>query len=367
MIEYQDLHWPSINFLKNHLYRRIASPLNSALGRLAIAQHINDPAAAKEQFQRIEMSLEIALNLIKAWAALIHVQAGGVIRDFQRRQITPAAWPSWLVNYLSSQTTCRFDHSETIFVHPETFYESLILLSQIGGAVGNLKHLSTANATGKYKGVWVRAVFEPPQSGPYASLNKLVESLDLDNSADRDIAIQMQVLGGLMKINQMRFTLQNNTQSNEQALSALLPPAPPARDLPLQAVTEKIAASESRDPALDHEPSTAQPVIAEVSTEPADDKPHLTGPVIAPTPHDLDTPDALPDTKPNSMEHTISGPVIAPTPRRLPKSEQPAENNHNVRLIPPTDFRQRISGLKPVLPPDNIASPPPNGTTGTRE
>ncbi len=36
MTKYQDLHWSSINFLKNHLYRRIASPLNAALGRLAI-------------------------------------------------------------------------------------------------------------------------------------------------------------------------------------------------------------------------------------------------------------------------------------------------------------------------------------------
>jgi hypothetical protein len=296
MIDYQDLHWPSLNFLKNHLYRRIASPLNSALGRLAIAQHINDPAAAKEQFKRIEMSLEIALNLIKAWAALIHVQAGGVIRDFQRRQITPASIPSWLVNYLSSQTTVRFDHSEPIFVHPETFYESLILLCQIGGAVGNLKHLSSANATGKYKGVWVRAVFEPPKAGPYASLSKLVESLDLDNPADRDTAIQMQVLGGLMRINQMRFTLQNNIQSNEQALSALLPPAPAARDLPLptEDILADVAASESPESALDHEPPSEQPVVPESSAEPVDDKPHLSGPVLARTPHDLSAPAAGP-------------------------------------------------------------------------
>jgi hypothetical protein len=88
MTTYPDLHWDSLRFVKTHLYRRLATPLNNALGRLAIARHVNDPAEAREQYRRVEQNLEIALNLVKAWAALIHVKSGGTIRQAQYRQIT---------------------------------------------------------------------------------------------------------------------------------------------------------------------------------------------------------------------------------------------------------------------------------------
>ena len=73
MTTFEDLHWESLRLIKKHLYRRLATPLNNALGRMAIARHVTDPSEAREQYRRVEYNLEIALNLVKAWAALVHV------------------------------------------------------------------------------------------------------------------------------------------------------------------------------------------------------------------------------------------------------------------------------------------------------
>jgi hypothetical protein len=62
VITFEDLHWDSLRLVKKHLYRRLATPLNNALGRLAIARHVTDPAEAREQYRRVEYNVEIALN-----------------------------------------------------------------------------------------------------------------------------------------------------------------------------------------------------------------------------------------------------------------------------------------------------------------
>ncbi|NDJ75855.1 MAG: hypothetical protein GYB65_06325, partial [Chloroflexi bacterium] len=181
MTTFQELHWDSIKFLKDHLYRRLASPLNNALGRLAIAQHVDNPDEADAQFRRVEQSLEIALNLIKAWAALIHVQSGGEIHDHQRRVIAPDGLPPWLVDYLNMRTALRIEHTLPLFVHIESLYEMLLSMCQLGSTVGTLKLMSLTDAKGDPESVWVRAVFEPPPSGTYRSLNRLVSDLKDSN------------------------------------------------------------------------------------------------------------------------------------------------------------------------------------------
>jgi hypothetical protein len=400
MTTYKGLHWESIRFLKDHLYRRIASPLNNALGRLAIAQHVEGADVAQEQYRHVARSLEITLNLVKAWAALIHVESGGVIQDSQRRPLLPDALPEWLVEHLNSQTAFRAEHSQPVFAHPETFYESLILVCEIVARVGSLKCLALSNAPGETPGVWLRAVFQPPESGPYASLNKLIADLDQENPLERDTAIQLQVMAGFMRINRAHFTLQNNTQTGEQALAARLPtthiagqPAAPApaveiitppngnetkgqkdlyesvkhglEDAPPDArssLTQLVRVQlDDQAPKAEPDRDTAGQEATSGPMGETEDKPILSGPVLARTPRDLEPPDALsPDQAEadDPSKHTISGPVLAPRSQRAPsaplvpsESERAApapddpgevENASETLIVPPPDFRQRF-------------------------
>ncbi|MBN1966267.1 MAG: hypothetical protein JW910_16585 [Anaerolineae bacterium] len=368
MTSYQNLHWDSINFVKAHLYRRVASPLNDALARLALAAQANELDAAKDQLKRVRYSLELALNLIKAWASLIYVQNGGVIPDYQRRQIAPDGLPEWVVEYLNTQTVFRVEHTQPVFVHPETFYESLILLCQVGRAAGDLKYIVLSDARGARSGVWIRGVFEPPHSGPYSSLNGWIASLDPDSPSDQEVAIQLQVLGGFLKINRVRFMLQNNVQTGEQALTALLPAAT-AASAPLARLraegalagalapkTVPLPSSESVDSLASRETGADQQAEHDAARD--ESALHLTGPVLAPTPREIVLPVAEPmqaDGKP----HTLAGPVLAPTPRAVaPSPDQPSapsdpEDPPDMAITPPSDFRRRLITRPELDTPDS--------------
>jgi len=371
MTTYQELHWDSINFLKNHLYRRLASPLNDALGRLAIARHLENAEAAREQYDRVEQSLEIAVNLIKAWAALIHVQSGGIIRDYQRRQLMPDSLPAWLINHLNSFTPCRIEHTQPMFVHPESFYESLILLCDIGKAIGGLKYLTMADAKGSRTGIWIRAAFEPPKHGPYTSLGALIACLDKQSAEDQDTAVQLHVLSGFLKINQARFTLQNNTQSGEQALTALFPASaqrsvmsppdgeqssvniPPSAMSRLAAIAAVLVTSPSE---------SADPIPAQEGGETTPRAPILAGPVLARAPREAELA-ATGTAEPDTTQHTISGPVLAPTPRTV--ATPPTEDASDTLLVPPPDFRQQLLATAsrqetPKSGEDTLLVPPPD-------
>jgi hypothetical protein len=248
MTTYQDLHWDSLNFVKKNLYRRLATPLNNALGRLAIARHVNDPAEAREQYRRVEQNLEIALNLVKAWAALIHVKSGGTIRPAQRRQIAPDGFPAWLVEYLNTQTVFRIEHTLPVLVHPETFYESMLLLGLIGAGVGTLKKLVTCDAPDDDHAIWIRAIFEPPSSGPYAGLSAMFKRF---STPEQDMMFQLQVLQEFLRINGAALKLQNNRRSGEQALAASLPAA--------SAIAPSVPAEVSVSSSLSAQNTTAKP------------------------------------------------------------------------------------------------------------
>jgi hypothetical protein len=92
-----------VNSIKNHLYRRLASPINNALGRLAIARHVEKSPETEAQLIYVERNLERVMSLIRAWAALIHVKSGGSIGPEQRRRVQREEWPAWLVEYLHTQ------------------------------------------------------------------------------------------------------------------------------------------------------------------------------------------------------------------------------------------------------------------------
>ncbi len=224
MTTYHHLDWNTLNSVKNHLYRRLASPINNALGRLAIARHVEKSPETEAQLIYVERNLERAMNLIRAWAALIHVKSGGNIGADQRRRVHADEWPAWLVEYLHTQTGMKLDHDATIYVHPETFYEGVLLLWRTGAAIGALKYITTGNAKDKSQSIWLRAVYETPHTGPYKSLSGLADTLSAQ--LQYDTLIQLMVLQDLFAINGATLKIQNNKQSGEQALAVCLPAVP---------------------------------------------------------------------------------------------------------------------------------------------
>lgn len=307
MTTYQDIHWESVNFLKNQLYRRLGSALNNALGRLAIARHVENGQSAQEQFRRAEQGLEIALNLVRAWAALIHVQSGGTIETMQRRTLTPTALPAWLTDHLDAQSAFQVRHTRPLQVHPETFYESLLLLSQLGTAAGSFRHLFSGDAAAG--GVWIRAVFAPPPSGFHSGLRSLGASLTPAQGIDGDGTFWLDVLRAMVQVNGGRLTLQNNTQTGEQALAVWLPAAPV------------------------EEPRAENLVGSLVSAVGRHDLPGT-------TPADASTPQAA-----APRDETL----IVPPPdfkRRLIQipdfQREPVENASETLIVPPLDLRHRL-------------------------
>ncbi len=299
MTTYQTLHWASLNFVKTHLYRRLATPLNIALGRIAIARHEGSEPAVREQLAAVEQSLEGALNLIKAWSALIHVQSGSTIPDYARRYVTSDALPAWLVASLREEIPLTLTFNHALHVHPETFYESLMIVAQLAGTAGTPICLSIENSRAAQPAVWVRAVFKPPSQGRYTSLTNLVSSWK--DAAQQTSTVQVHVLGSLLKINGSRLVLQNNMLSGEQALAALLPAV-----LSPAAPPERPAAAELTGDG---------PAVLFSEAQDGISSPILSGPVLAPTPHDIKA------SSPNGFaEYMVAprplvGPVLAPTPR----------------------------------------------------
>lgn len=361
MTTYEDLHWDSLRFVKVYLYRRLATPLNNALGRLAIARHVNDPEEIREQYRRVEQNLEIALNLVKAWAVLIHVKSGGTIRQAQYRQIAPDGLPTWLVDYLNTQTAFRIGHTLPVLAHPETFYEGLLLLHLIGSAAGTLKEMVTGNAPGK--DIWLRVIFEPPSAGPYASLGALHQRLK--STAESDSMFYLQVLQDLMRINGAALKLQNNRRSGEQALAAILP-----------------AASTFAALVRELDGKAAQNTTDNQITEKSDHKrpPEAVADLVAVE----NRSETLIVPPPNFHERlavpvgTESGPEIqtleARTPGTGPFSQPPEpgvieivepENASDTLIVPPPDYQRRLSLQYQASRPSRY--PPPRTESGDED
>jgi hypothetical protein len=399
MTTYQDLHWDSLRFVKTHLYRRLATPLNNALGRLAIARHVNDPAEAREQYRRVEQNLEIALNLVKAWTALIHVKSGGTIRQTQYRQIAPGGFPAWLVDYLTTQTAFRIGHTLPVLVHPETFYESLLLLSLIGAEVGTRKELVTCDTPDEDSTIRIRVIFEPPSSGPYAGLGALYKRLDAQNQPD--IMFDLQVLQEFMRINGAGLKLQNNRRSGEQALAASLPAASAFAPLlrGLGHVSEK---KNTAGPA--EKPTNGTPRTAGISGEVenrsetlivrppdfderlrtsagesdsesaartsarADEVENRSETLIVPPPnlHErLAAPadaESRPEVQASETRTPGTGPFSQPPEPGVIEVVEP-ENASDTLIVPPPDYRRRLSLQR--QPPRSGRYPPPNGDSSS--
>jgi hypothetical protein len=150
---------------------------------------------------------------------------------------------------------------------------------------------------------------------------------------------------------------------------------------------DALGPSESPDRPPVYEPVEDQ--LAKTNDEPEDDAPHLTGPVLAPTPREFvypvpETPDQIVAER---APHTLAGPVLAPTPHRLaapptapaagtdedseiahlPEQPEPShpvdapeappgievvDNVPEPLIDPPLDFRRRL-----VIPPTSTETP----------
>jgi hypothetical protein len=317
---FEDLHWESLRLVKKHLYRRLATPLNNALGRLAIARHVTDPAEAREQYRRVEYNLEIALNLVKAWAALVHVMNGGTIRRSQRRQLTPGSFPAWLVEHLNTQTAILVEHTQPVVVHPETFYESMLLMCLITAGAGTLKKLTTGDAPNDDTTIWIRAVFEPPAAGPFASLSDLYQRFNTPTPAEQELMFQLQALQEFCRINGATLRLQNNKRTGEQALAASIPAA--IRSGFPVATSAQGSADETQETTVAHllNNLAAQPTNG--SKKAVEEVENLPGTRILPS-------SALHEGMSERLEE-------------IPEAADEVENASDTLIVPPPDFRKEL-------------------------
>jgi len=210
-----------VNRVKDYLYQQLVPLLDDALARIALVDP-GDTSRARVSLGPIEHRLERARNALDAWAALITVESGGLVPDGQRLPLAAPLLPRWLMESLQARTTLTIDYKRPIFAHPEVFYETMLLLSQVGEEVGALLQMVLTDAVEEPRGVWLRAVFMPPLRGTYSGMSTLLNALSARGDAD-DAVFRLHVISSLMKINASRLVLQNNRKTGEQALAALLP------------------------------------------------------------------------------------------------------------------------------------------------
>ena len=218
---YHGLHWDSINRVKDYLYRQLVPVLEDASSRLSTAER-SELIRGREALRPISHRLAMARNTLAAWAALITVESGGHMPEAKRLPVAASALPEWLTAHIRSHTTLTADYTRPIFVHPEVFFESLLLLAETGDDIGALLQVTLTDAPDGPRGVWLRAVFVPPVRGAYSGMSTLLAALSARQDTG-DAAFRLQVTGSLMKLNGSRLVLQNNRKTGEQALAALLP------------------------------------------------------------------------------------------------------------------------------------------------
>ncbi|HVO71127.1 MAG TPA: hypothetical protein VMT24_13845, partial [Aggregatilineaceae bacterium] len=333
MTTFQDLHWDSLTVLKDLLYRQLVMPLSQASGCLETAQRADDASILKDQVRRAIQGVQMVLNTVKTWTALIEVKNGGILA---RRLVTADGLPRWLVDYLSAQTAFQAEHTELVLVNAETFYTALILASQIGARIGTLKSLVTTDSRDGEGGMWVRAVFDPLPSGPYRGMHGLLTRLDAKSGDSSGVANQLQFLQLLLEINGGSLKVQNNVHTGEQALAARFPAVSTAvPGAPPPTVSTAVRAAEPQAPAQFAEtpPAGVHPV-GEPEAKPAEPEPVRDG-------------QAGTESKAESTDKLVG----RPAPSAQAKSPQPGvgdvENASDTLIIPPPGLRERLAATRP--------------------
>lgn len=332
MTTYQDLHWDSLNVVKDHLFQQVIAPLSQVSECLEAARQTGSAAPAQEPLRQAAQRVSVVLTLVKTWTALIEVKNGGTL---PRRSLSPDGLPPWLVSTLSAQTTFQAGHTQPVLVHAETFYASLILACQIGASIGTLKSLTTSDSKDGAGGVWVRAVFDPPPSGPYRGVLGLFKRLESKNGGEHEAANQLQLLQWLLEINGGSLKVQNNLQTGEQALAMRFPRVPAA--VPAAPPVSAAAIPPAVQPQTAGEPDAKPP-------EPEPLKDEQTGAGSRAESTDKLAGHPAPAAEP-----------VAPAPGAEIKPAQAApddvENASETLIIPPAGLRDRLAAARPEAKP----------------
>ncbi len=219
MIEYNNLNWETLNFVRQHLYPRLSELLGETTRLLT-----GDEGNRAQNQADARRQLDMAMNIVSAWELLVRWKTEGneaTTAAFQEVNLTEL--PEWLLTLLGERAILKMEQSKSIWVHPETFYEGLFLLVNIAEKVGVLSHIMLNDASSPREGVWLRIVFVPAVAGGFQSKVAILDKLNQDASANRDTVIQFAAVNDFLEINRTRFSLQNNTRTGHQAFAVLLP------------------------------------------------------------------------------------------------------------------------------------------------
>ena len=209
--KYEDIHWISLDTVRQYLFTRIGTPLQCAIEQASVSQN----ATIKH--------LKTAQNTLDAWTALVRWKRDAASIEEEYKDIDLHQMPAWLTAHFEQQCPIKFEQERAVRVHPPVFYEGLQLLATLAQSAGKLAHIMVSDASTPREGVWIRFVFTPAASTNYQS--KLTIMDKMTERFGQTIPLQFALIADLLEINETRFSLQNNTRTGHQALAVLAPEA----------------------------------------------------------------------------------------------------------------------------------------------
>lgn len=209
MPDEHNLDWNNVDKLSLYLFERLQHPILKAT-----EQVYQSPRVTIQQ-------LQLAHNRLNAYTSLVEWKTSDVFPPEAFVKLHLGDAPAWVFESLNRFASIKMEHSKPIYIHPATFYESLLLLTSIAHHVGKLSHITTADATLPQNGVWIRIVFTPPNDEQFKSKSAI--KIALNNATDYDATLELDVIADMLCINHTQFALQNNTRTGHQAFSILLP------------------------------------------------------------------------------------------------------------------------------------------------
>jgi len=220
-MRYDALDWDTLDFIKAHFYRRVATPLNKTIEILERVENAGDKTLAVRRLSKTRQTVEALLNAVNAWATLITYKSEGPLDDYQFKAFTQDQIPGWFHAYLQRETSLRIDFGQTLRVHPETLIEATVLLFNVANTISNVSSVQMSDAPASHRGVFMRVIFSNRDDrAPFGSLSEILDSFDYEILGERDLAVQLSVARDMMLLNNARFSLQNNKKTGQQAFSA---------------------------------------------------------------------------------------------------------------------------------------------------
>jgi len=221
MINYEKLDWQTLEYVKTHLYQRLALPLNQSIEMLQRLHNAPDKDVEIEKILKLQYNMLALLNTVNAWATLITYKQNGPLNAFQFKDLNETLVPAWVRAYLAQQSQLRLNITRTIEVHSDTFFEGLLLLFQVARRISQVAYVQIADAPAPRTGVFARVVFQQAEGKePFGSLTDIINQLDQSNLAERELGMQMLVARDMLELNRAKFNLQNNKKTGHQAFTA---------------------------------------------------------------------------------------------------------------------------------------------------